>query len=90
MAEVEAHPQPPPMQRRHYVWLAAMVAEAYALPRPSQPTADGLSWAASVTAMACAFAEALAESNPRFDRARFLRACGAPPWLWERPGPASG
>lgn len=55
-------------QRRHYEAIAAELKLARTLaPLGEEDTADALS---------CQFADMLARDNPRFDRARFLRACG--------------
>lgn len=55
------------LQHRHFAFIAATIK---AMP----------DHAASLRAQKCscalAFADACASSNPRFDRARFLRACG--------------
>ena len=56
------------MTRKDYVAIAA------ALNAVNDP-ADG-NWAAAVSAVAEAIADTMAADNPRFDRKRFLDACG--------------
>lgn len=53
------------MTRRDYVAIAAVLAGAYC-------TEDQI----GVRAVAYRMADMLAADNPRFDRARFLKACG--------------
>lgn len=48
------------MEHRHFATIATFIREA-----PLRFPED----------LACYFAERLAETNPNFDRARFLRAC---------------
>ena len=50
-------------EHRHFAALAMMIREMPTVDRPRRSTADY-------------FADRLAETNPRFDRARFLAACG--------------
>lgn len=52
-------------QHRHFAFLAGVIAENEHGFLPL-----------TRAAIARAFADALATTNPRFDRARFLRACG--------------
>jgi hypothetical protein len=52
------------MQRRHF----EMIAETLRRHTPQYP--------AAVAALARDFADTLARTNQRFDRARFLAACG--------------
>ena len=52
------------MQRRHFELIARTISEEL----PPNSEAQRLS--------ALAFADMLASTNPNFDRARFLRACG--------------
>lgn len=49
------------LQHRHFAWIAATIAE---MPR------------AYKGAVAMHFAIACGKTNPKFDRARFMRACG--------------
>lgn len=59
------------MTRKDYILLAdALKAAAYAL---NPPERTGALLAANE------IAHSLAEDNPRFDRARFLKACGLDP-----------
>ncbi len=59
------------MTRKDYILLAdALKAAAYAL---NPPERTGALLAANE------IAHSLAEDNPRFDRARFLKACGLEP-----------
>lgn len=55
------------MQHRHFAFIAAVIA---AMP------SHAASLRAQRQSCASAFADACAQSNPRFDRARFLKACG--------------
>lgn len=50
------------LQHRHFAFIAATIA---ALPREGGMRST----------VACHFADACAETNPNFDRARFMRAC---------------
>lgn len=54
------------MTRKDYVMLAECFARECSEPGK----------AAQLKGIACAIADALARENPRFDRARFLKACG--------------
>jgi hypothetical protein len=56
------------LQHRHFAFIAATIA---ALPEHA-PTLR-----AQKAAMASAFADACARTNPKFDRARFIAACFA-------------
>ena len=67
MAEFAAAPD---MTRRHYEWLAATLAGVQ--PGTGADIAEQAQWLDTCDA----FADALESSNPRFDRARFLKACG--------------
>jgi hypothetical protein len=53
------------MTRKHFVLITSVFREAYT-------AEDQL----GVRAVAYRMADALARTNPRFDRARFLKACG--------------
>lgn len=56
---------PATMQHRHFATIAAIIAEYGSVESPSE-----------ARAMARHFADRLTRTNPNFDRARFLRACG--------------
>lgn len=55
----------PEMQHRHFAFMAETIATSE------------MGWTLSKANMAKHFADVLARSNPRFDRERFMRACGA-------------
>ena len=55
------------LQHRHFAFIASVIA--------GMPT-HAASLRAQQRSTALAFADACAASNPRFDRARFMRACG--------------
>ncbi len=55
------------LQHRHFSFIAAVIA---AMP------SHAASLRAQRESCASAFADACARSNPRFDRGRFLKACG--------------
>jgi hypothetical protein len=55
------------LQHRHFSFIAAVIA---AMPDHAP------SLRAQRASCASAFADACTQSNPRFDRARFLKACG--------------
>ena len=63
------------MQRRHFELIAEAIRELRidngASYNPSQPLADFVR-----SPLAYTFAAKLSATNPNFDRARFLRACG--------------
>lgn len=60
------------MTRKDYVLIAAALASAQ-----PDPYADGARFLERQHKRDCEdIADALASDNPRFDRARFLRACG--------------
>ena len=62
------------MTRKHFVMLAAALAQSKP-PRGRDPL--GTLLADTQHARDCtAVADVLAQDNPRFDRARFLKACG--------------
>jgi hypothetical protein len=54
------------LQHRHFAFIASVIA--------SMPDTNAAETDAKVRAMS-AFADACALSNPRFDRARFVKAC---------------
>lgn len=58
------------MSRKHY----QIVARRFALARAAYVTRDRC--ANALDLLALAMAEDFAADNPRFDRVRFLRACG--------------
>ena len=60
-------PSGPILQHRHFAFIAAVIA--------NMPT-HAATLRTQKESTARAFAEACAKSNPRFDHARFLRACG--------------
>lgn len=62
------------MQRRHFELIADVLRERFA----RELEADG-GFRAPDYKLAHAFADRLALENPRFDRSRFLGACGVPP-----------
>lgn len=55
------------LQHRHFAFIAAVIA--------AMPT-HAATLRAQKRSVALAFADACAGSNPRFDRGRFMRACG--------------
>ena len=55
------------LEHRHFAFIAATIA---AMPD------HAASLRAQKASVAAAFADACTATNPRFDRARFLRACG--------------
>lgn len=55
------------LQHRHFAVIAGIIAE--------MPT-HAATLRTAKTSVAHRFAEKLAQTNPRFDRARFLAACG--------------
>lgn len=57
-------------QRRHFEFIAKelRIARDSVAEGPATETID---------ALACRFANSLGDTNPQFDRARFLTACGA-------------
>ena len=55
------------LEHRHFAFIAAVIA---AMPN------HAASLRAQKRSTALAFADAYAKTNPRFDRARFMRACG--------------
>ena len=55
------------LEHRHFAFIAATIA---AMPN------HAASLRAQKRSVALAFADACADTNPRFDRARFLLACG--------------
>lgn len=55
------------LEHRHFAFIAGVIA---AMP------AHAATLRAQKRSVALAFADACADSNPRFDRGRFLRACG--------------
>jgi len=57
------------MTRKHFVAIATELSEI----RRSMESREALD---AVDRSAAAIADVCAETNPRFDRARFLRACG--------------
>lgn len=59
------------MQKRHFETVAAALAKAY-----REAESDGER--RGVYASAAALADAFADANPAFQRARFLRACALP------------
>lgn len=62
------------MSKRHFELIAEVLADVrgYYAPTPSQFTNDEIHGN-----YVLAFADALAETNPRFDRIRFIEAAGA-------------
>lgn len=60
-------PSSPNLQHRHFAFIAATIAAMpdHAATLRTQKRSCGL-----------AFADACGRTNPKFDRARFLRACG--------------
>lgn len=59
----------PPMQHRHYASVAAIIRE---LDFGAVSSADAIIMRAEIAQQ---FSNAMAGTNPRFDRGRFLRAC---------------
>ena len=60
------------MQRRHFQMIANVFAQGQPLGCGPKSDAHRECW----TALAESFASRLASTNPGFDRARFLAACG--------------
>lgn len=56
------------MTRKDYVAIAAAIHNA--------PWSDSMTAEATITAIAENIAEVMSRDNPRFDRERFLKACG--------------
>ena len=64
------------MQRRHFE-LIAEVLRGWTIPAENMDDLPGEQETTSAAqGIAYDFAEALASTNPNFDRARFLKACG--------------
>lgn len=61
------------MTRKDYIKLAAAMKEAM---QETARSPRAIAWNDAVTYAAGRVADALASDNPRFDRARFLTACG--------------
>lgn len=59
------------MQHRHFAEIARIIRDDF-------PCGATLGSAYDLSTIAEVFADALAHTNPRFDRARFLRACKKP------------
>lgn len=57
----------PQLEHRHFAFIASVIA---AMP------AHAATLRTQQRSCALAFADACAKSNPKFDRARFMRACG--------------
>jgi hypothetical protein len=62
------------MTKKDYILIAAVLAKRGC--HIAQDPAFREGWHAALSAYAHALADALASENPRFDRARFLAACG--------------
>ncbi len=60
------------MQRRHYEFIAAVLKEA--MENYDHP--NGVGGKQTTKEISSRMARHLADTNPSFDRARFLRACG--------------
>lgn len=58
------------MSKRDYEMIAGVLSDHH-----RDETSEG--YAAAVAAIANQFADELAKANPRFNRTRFLAACGA-------------
>jgi hypothetical protein len=58
------------MEHRHFATIAGILASI------KKPYAPGCANGAMVDAVSRHFANELASTNPKFDRVRFLRACG--------------
>lgn len=69
-AKDRAQPTAPSFQHRHYAEIARIV-RGYTPPA----VGDDFTRAMVRQSVARAFADGLARTNPKFDRARFLRAC---------------
>lgn len=61
------------MTKKDYVLIASVLSNAMLC--ASESGANN-SQATMIRFIACQFADKLANENPRFDRARFLKACG--------------
>lgn len=70
MAEFEAAPDG--FGRRHYEFVASVLRPRIERER----AADGGFRVPATSSVARDFADAFESGNPRFDRARFLKACG--------------
>jgi len=64
------------MTRKDYELIAAAIAGQHSEIPSDEPKVWESAYKCGVTDAARALADALAEDNPRFDRARFLAACG--------------
>lgn len=64
------------MTRKHYVMIAQAFADAMLFEDLLAPEAEMKARKEGVDTAACMVANALAKDNPRFDRERFLKACG--------------
>jgi hypothetical protein len=64
----------PTCERRHYEFVAAVVRDMTLVDCPTQADLDAARFHQRNAAHR--FAVAFASDNPRFDRARFLKACG--------------
>jgi len=60
------------MTRKDYVAIAAAVLRA----RNGLCTYQQVDPRAAISEVSCRIADVMAQDNPRFDRARFLQACG--------------
>lgn len=71
---------PPKLTHRHFAYIAAVFKASGDEDAHSVFPKSHLDVRAFERAwLACGMADALARTNPRFDRARFLRACGVAP-----------
>lgn len=61
------------MTRKDYVAIAAAITHAQAVMEASRCTETA---ASALGTIAGTIADVMANDNPRFDRARFLKACG--------------
>lgn len=64
------------MTRKDYVLIAAALNTAKNEEALAHAPSYNNGWADGVDAAAGVLADALSKDNPRFDRARFLKACG--------------
>jgi hypothetical protein len=64
------------MQRRHFELIAATVRSLQSIPGADESADYATGYDTARADIATQFANRLAGENPRFDRARFLAACG--------------
>lgn len=65
------------MTKKHFAAFAAQIKAQYALPHDAGWNAEQSTfYRAALAAIARSFADMAKQTNPRFDRGRFMDACG--------------